>query len=82
MAQVRRRKRDMVETDVAFHVDAYKEAGVELIMGTGRFAGPKAIEVALNDGGTRVLVGNEVVLNVGSHAAILDVPNLLISAEN
>ena len=76
MAQVRRRKRDMVEKDAAFHFAAYKETGIELIMGTGRFTGPKTIEVALNDGGTRLLVGNEVVVNAGSHAAIPDVPGL------
>ena len=36
----------------------------------------KTIEVALNDGGTRSLVGNEVVINVGTHAAIPDIPGL------
>ena len=45
-------------------------------MGSGRFIGPKTIEVALNEGGTRVLAGNEVVINVGSHAAMPDVPGL------
>jgi pyruvate/2-oxoglutarate dehydrogenase complex dihydrolipoamide dehydrogenase (E3) component len=45
-------------------------------MGSGRFTGPKTIEVALNEGGTRVLAGDEVVLNLGSHAAIPDIPDL------
>src|SRR5258708_39922606 len=45
-------------------------------MGSGRFMGPKISEVALNDGGTRVLTGNEVVLNVGTHAAIPEIPGL------
>jgi pyruvate/2-oxoglutarate dehydrogenase complex dihydrolipoamide dehydrogenase (E3) component len=45
-------------------------------MGSGRFIGPKTIEVALNEGGTRVLAGNEVVINVGSHAAMPDIPGL------
>ena len=76
MARVLGRKRDMVEKDVAFHFDAYKETGIELILGTGRFIGTKTIEVALNDGRIRVLAGNEVVLNVGSHAAVLDIPGL------
>ena len=43
-------------------------------MGNGRFTGPKTIEVALNDGGTRLLTGHELVINVGSHAAIPDIP--------
>jgi pyruvate/2-oxoglutarate dehydrogenase complex dihydrolipoamide dehydrogenase (E3) component len=37
---------------------------------------PKTLEVRLNDGGTRVLVGDQVFLNVGTHAAIPDVPGL------
>ena len=54
----------------------YRQTGAELIMGSGRFIGPKTIEVALNEGGTRVLAGNEVVINVGSHAAMPDIPGL------
>jgi pyruvate/2-oxoglutarate dehydrogenase complex dihydrolipoamide dehydrogenase (E3) component len=76
MAGVRRRKQDMVEREIEAHLDLYKQTGAELIMGSGRFTGPKTIEVALNDGGTRVLAGNEVVINVGSHAALPDVPGL------
>ena len=45
-------------------------------MGSGRFVGPKTIEVALNEGGTRVLAGDEIVINVGSHAAMPDIPGL------
>jgi pyruvate/2-oxoglutarate dehydrogenase complex dihydrolipoamide dehydrogenase (E3) component len=45
-------------------------------MGSGRFVGPKTIEVALNDGGTRLLSGKEVVINVGTHAAIPNIPGL------
>src|SRR5580700_9808369 len=37
MARVRQRKREMVEREVAFHLERYKATGVELIMGTGRF---------------------------------------------
>src|SRR5262245_30091606 len=35
MAKVRRRKQDMVEREAAFHINAYKESGAELIMGSG-----------------------------------------------
>ena len=76
MRQVRRRKQDMVEREIAFHRNAYRESGAELIMGSGRFVARRTIEVALNDGGTRLLSGDEVVVNVGSHAAIPDVPGL------
>ena len=76
MAKVRERKRGMVEREAAFHVQAYASSGAELIMGVGRFVGPKTIEVQLNDGGTRTLSGDQVVVNVGTHATIPDVPGL------
>jgi pyruvate/2-oxoglutarate dehydrogenase complex dihydrolipoamide dehydrogenase (E3) component len=76
MRKVLGRKQDMVEREIAIHLKAYKESGAELIMGSGRFVGPKTIEVALNDGGARTLSGAEVVLNLGSHAAIPDIPGL------
>jgi pyruvate/2-oxoglutarate dehydrogenase complex dihydrolipoamide dehydrogenase (E3) component len=47
-----------------------------LIMGAGRFVAPKTLEVQLNDGGTRVLAGDQVFVNVGTHAAIPSVPGL------
>ena len=66
----------MVEGLVALHVDNYKASGAELIMGEGRFVAPKTIEVRLNDGGTRVLSGERVFLNVGTHATIPPIPGL------
>src|SRR5713226_2965427 len=41
MARVRRRKQDMIDREIVFHLSAYKESGAELIMGSGRFIGPK-----------------------------------------
>jgi hypothetical protein len=51
MQKVLSRKQDMIEREIAIHLKAYKESGAKLIMGSGRFVGPKTIEVALNDGG-------------------------------
>jgi pyruvate/2-oxoglutarate dehydrogenase complex dihydrolipoamide dehydrogenase (E3) component len=76
MARVRQRKRDMVEGLIATHLDLYKASGAELIMGAGRFVAPKTLEVRLNDGGTRVLTGDRVFLNVGTHATIPSVSGL------
>ena len=45
-------------------------------MGTGRFVGPKTIEVALNDGGTRTFRGKNVVINTGSRATLEPIPGL------
>src|SRR5215470_8155102 len=58
MATVRQRKRDMVDRQIAAHLQNYQTSGTELIMGTGRFVAPKTLEVRLNDGGTRVLAGD------------------------
>ena len=76
MATVRQRKRDMVDDQIAMHLQNYKTSGAELIMGDGRFVAPKTVEVRLNDGGTRVLAGDQVFLNVGTHAAIPSIPGL------
>ena len=76
MATVRRRKRDMVDAQVAAHLQNYKASGAELIMGTGRFVAPKTLEVRLNEGGTRTLAGDQVFLDLGTHAAIPSVPGL------
>jgi pyruvate/2-oxoglutarate dehydrogenase complex dihydrolipoamide dehydrogenase (E3) component len=76
MAKVRQRKRAMVEAEIAAHLRNYETSGAELIMGAGRFVAPKTLEVRLNDGGTRVLTGDRVFLNVGTHATIPNVPGL------
>ena len=76
MAVVRWRKRAMVERQVAQHLKNYKASGAELIMGSGRFVAPKTLEVTLNDGGTRVLAADKIFLNVGTHAAIPNIPGL------
>ena len=76
MAKVRQRKRDMVEREIELHLHNYRTSGAELIMGSGRFVAPKTLEVRLNNGGTRVLAGDQVFLNIGTHAAIPAVPGL------
>src|SRR5260221_857768 len=76
MAKVRQRKRDMVNREIDFHLKSYKTSGAELIMGTGRFVARKRLAVRLNDGGTRELAADRVFLNVGTHAAIANVPGL------
>jgi pyruvate/2-oxoglutarate dehydrogenase complex dihydrolipoamide dehydrogenase (E3) component len=76
MEAVRRRKREMVKRQVEKHLQIYQASGAELIMGSGHFVGPKTLEVKLNDGGTRILAANKVFLNVGTRAAIPNVPGL------
>jgi pyruvate/2-oxoglutarate dehydrogenase complex dihydrolipoamide dehydrogenase (E3) component len=76
MGRVTRRKRDMVEGLIAMHLDLYRASGAELIMGAGRFVAPKTLEVRLNEGGTRVLTGDRVFINVGTRATIPPTPGL------
>ena len=76
IAEVRARKRRMVDGLVSMHMDKYKESGAELVIGEGSFVGPKTIQVRLNNGGVRTLQGDRVFLNLGTHAAIPDIPGL------
>jgi pyruvate/2-oxoglutarate dehydrogenase complex dihydrolipoamide dehydrogenase (E3) component len=76
MAGVQQRKRKMVEDEHQFHAKRTADAGIELIMGEGRFVAPKTIEVALNDGGTRRIDGERVFLDLGSHSTMPNVPGL------
>jgi pyruvate/2-oxoglutarate dehydrogenase complex dihydrolipoamide dehydrogenase (E3) component len=76
MAKVRQRKRAMVEGLIALHLELYQKSGTELIMGEGQFVAPKSLEVRLRDGGTRVLKGARVFLNLGTHPTIPPVAGL------
>jgi pyruvate/2-oxoglutarate dehydrogenase complex dihydrolipoamide dehydrogenase (E3) component len=76
MAKVRQRKRDMVKAEVAAVLQQYESSGAELIMGAGNFVAPKTLEVRLNGGGTRTLMGDQVFLNIGTNAAIPNVSGL------
>ncbi|HXI73397.1 MAG TPA: FAD-dependent oxidoreductase [Verrucomicrobiae bacterium] len=76
MEAVRQRKRDMVQGLVDAHLANYKASGAELMMGSGRFVGPKTIEVTLADGAKRLLRGKHVVINTGTHATIDSTPGL------
>jgi pyruvate/2-oxoglutarate dehydrogenase complex dihydrolipoamide dehydrogenase (E3) component len=76
MTGVRARKRQMVEGDIRLHLDLYKASGAELIMGEAHFVAPKTVEVRTNEGAIRLLAGDQVVLNVGTHAAVPDLPGL------
>jgi len=77
MAGVQRRKRQMVDALVELHRTRYDASGVDLIMGMARFVAPKTIAVTLDDGETRKLSGERVILSVGTRASIPDVPGLI-----
>ena len=80
MAGVARRKRQMVKDLVDIHLANFKSSGAELVMGEARFTDLKTVEVKLNAGGTRLLRGERVFINVGTRATIPDVPGLALAA--
>ena len=76
LSAVRERKRRMVDGLVDVHLANYKASGAELLMGSGKFIGPKTIEVALSHGGTRTLRGKKIILSTGTRATIEPIPGL------
>ena len=76
MPVVRDRKRKMVSSLIDVHLDNYKRSGAELILGSGRFIGPKTLEATLPDGTRRRLRGANVIIGTGTHAALEPIPGL------
>jgi len=79
MAAVARRKKEMIAGLIDLHLNHFKNSGAELVMGEARFIEPKTVEVALQAGCTRRLRGERVFLNVGSRAAIPDLPGMTLA---
>jgi pyruvate/2-oxoglutarate dehydrogenase complex dihydrolipoamide dehydrogenase (E3) component len=77
MTAVRERKRRMVQGLVDMHLGIFKATGTELVVGSGRFIGPKTIEVTLPEGGVRVLHGKKIVISTGSRATVEAIPGLV-----
>ncbi len=62
--------------------DTLRSEGVDVVEGRGTFVGPRSVEVAMHDGGTRTVTGRTVVIATGSRPAappiegLSDVPYL------
>jgi pyruvate/2-oxoglutarate dehydrogenase complex dihydrolipoamide dehydrogenase (E3) component len=76
MTGVRDRKRKMVHGLVDMHLANFKASGAELLIGSGRFTGPRTIEVTLPEDGTRSLSAENVVISTGSRATVEPIPGL------
>ncbi|HEY3640254.1 MAG TPA: mercuric reductase [Xanthobacteraceae bacterium] len=76
MAGVRQRKRELVDGLIAIHKARFAADGLEFILGEGRFVAPGTIEVRLPQGGIRHLKGERVFLDLGTRAAVPDIPGL------
>jgi pyruvate/2-oxoglutarate dehydrogenase complex dihydrolipoamide dehydrogenase (E3) component len=77
MPVVRGRKRAMVSSLNDVYRANYKQTGAEFILGSGRFIGPKTLEVDLNDGTTRRLRGTNVIVSTGTRAALGKIPGIV-----
>ena len=76
MSAVRDRKRRMVSDLIELHRNKYEQSGGELILGSGRFVGPRTVEVSLPDGTTRRLRGTNVIVSTGTRARLDPIPGL------
>src|SRR3954468_1379052 len=75
MPAVQDGKRKMVDAMIVRNHELYRESGAELVMGQGRFVGPRTIEVVAADG-KRSLRGDTVVISTGSRARIDPLPGI------
>lgn len=76
MKAVQHRKRAMVEDLVKVHLDRYEAAGVDLIMGHARFVAPRTVAVVHQGRDSRMLRGERVFVNVGTHATVPHLPGM------
>jgi pyruvate/2-oxoglutarate dehydrogenase complex dihydrolipoamide dehydrogenase (E3) component len=76
MQTVQRRKRLMVEGLRQMHADRTNASGAELIMGNARFVAPRTVEIDLKNGGKRSISADRVFLDLGSRAAMPEIPGL------
>ena len=70
MAAVTDRKRMMVKGLVDIHVRNFETSGVDFVLGHGYFIGPRLIQVDMQNGTTRRLRGNNVLIGTGTRARL------------
>ena len=76
METVRRRKRDIVTSFSSGDEAKLLRKGVEILWGEARFTSGQEIEVALNDGGTRLLKADLIFIDTGTRPAVPDIDGL------
>jgi pyruvate/2-oxoglutarate dehydrogenase complex dihydrolipoamide dehydrogenase (E3) component len=73
LAAVRERKRAMVAGARENYASRLAQDGLDLIEGEARFTGPKTVEVALKDGGTREISAPVIVIDTGTRPRSLTI---------
>lgn len=66
---MRTHKESVVGGMVEAHRKMFTDSGMDFIMGTARFVPPRTVQIATNDGGTRLVRGRDVVINTGTTPA-------------
>ncbi|CNE93645.1 pyruvate/2-oxoglutarate dehydrogenase complex%2C dihydrolipoamide dehydrogenase component [Mycobacterium tuberculosis] len=74
LAAVRERKRAMVAGARQNYASRLAQEGLDLIEGEARFTGPKTVEIALTDGGTRQITAPVIVIDTGTRPIPLAIP--------
>jgi pyruvate/2-oxoglutarate dehydrogenase complex dihydrolipoamide dehydrogenase (E3) component len=74
LAAVRERKRAMVAGARQNYASRLTQDGPELTEGEAHFTGPKTVEVALTDGGTRQISAPVIVIDAGTRPKPLEIP--------
>jgi pyruvate/2-oxoglutarate dehydrogenase complex dihydrolipoamide dehydrogenase (E3) component len=77
LGAVRQRKRDIVHSFRGGSQGRIEATdNLDLVMGHARFAGPKTIQVHLNEGGTRLLEAGKIFVNTGARPRMPTLPGI------
>ena len=77
LAEVRQRKQQIVESFRNGSLSSVeKTAGLDLLRGEASFTGSNAVEVRLNEGGTRLLTAGKIFINTGGRPSQPPIPGL------
>jgi probable pyridine nucleotide-disulfide oxidoreductase len=73
---LRQHKSSVVDGMVAAHRKMFADSGMDFILGTARFIGPRTVEIKTHNGDLRLLRGTDVVINTGTTPALPDLPRV------
>ena len=73
---LRARKESVVGGMVEAHKKMFAAPGLDFVLGTAKFVGPKTVEAKLADGSVRVVEGEKVLINTGTTPAIPPIEGL------
>ena len=77
LARVRQRKRDIVESFRGSNRQRIEGTEkLDLLLGEARFVAPKEVKVALNEGGSRRLTADTIVINAGTRPRVPELPGI------